>query len=114
MINVNVELGDALAYGLAVARGWTPTVDDTSQPLDGDNYPQIPNPVSMPAYLSGVISAYVAEYVLNQGRKNVVTEFQSIFNTVEDQVKTGAFDALILSGNVDGIKQAVLASLVPQ
>jgi len=111
MAQIAFEIQDSVAMALAFARGWTPTIEDTTQEMVGDSFPHIPNPVSFQQHASGVAAAFMSEYVLLEGRKAVATEFQSIHNNIEHQLNSGAFDALILAGNIQGIKDAVKASL---
>ena len=111
MENITIQLETSIAIALAVSQGWTPTVEDTSQPLDGDDYPQIPNPVTYQDFIAGVAPAYLTEIVKNKGRQNVIDNFKSIYDTVINDVATGKFDAMILSGDIDGIKQTVKDNL---
>lgn len=111
MAQITFETTDALAYGLAVARGWTPTIEDITQEMVGDEYPHIANPVPYTAYVSVVVSKFLEDYVLNAGRNQILQEFSSKFATVEDRVKAGAFDALLLQGKFDDIKTLVKDSL---
>lgn len=111
MAEITFSVDDSVAIALAVSRGWSPTIEDTSQPLEGDTHPLIPNPVSFQQFVSGIATATITEHVLNGGRQALLIEFQSIFNNIEDRLKSGTFDPLILAGDFDGIKAAVKSTL---
>lgn len=110
-MNINIELDDPIAFALAVSRGWSPTVDDTSQEMVGDEYPQIENPISVEEFIATIIPPFVQDLIVDQGRSQVISGFRSIFNSVEDQVLNGAFDQLIVSGQSDQIGEIVKQSL---
>ena len=111
MDTITFQVDEAIALALAVAQGWSPQVEDTSQPLEGDNYPLIPNPVTYQRYVAGIAGKFLTDHVLRAGRQRVINDFQSIFNNVEAQVTSGTFDQLILQGNIDGIRDLVKSSL---
>ncbi len=111
MNEIKIQLPQQLALALAVSRGWTPTIDDETQEMVEDNYPQIPNPVSHIQYLESYIPGFIQEYVLNEGRAQVVAQFDSIGESIKSQVSNGTFDAMILQGDIEGIKAAVKSTL---
>jgi len=111
MAQITFEVEDSIAYALAVARGWSPTIDDETQDMDGDNYPQVPNPVTFQQFVSEVATETITEYVLSGGRDVLITQFKSTFNNLESQIKSGTFDQLILKGAFDQIKELVKAGL---
>ena len=108
---ITFELSDAIIGALALSRGWQPTVDDTEQEMDGDNYPQKPNPVTAVKFVEFLAPEFITEVVKQGARERLMTEFSGIFGQVEHQVKHGAFDQMLLSGNIEGIKSMVKASL---
>lgn len=111
MAEITFTVEDSIAYAMAVGRGWAPTIDDESQELEGDSYPQIPNPVSFKQFVSGLATVTITEYVLNAGREALLTDFKNTFNNLENQIRNGAFDQLLLQGQVDQIKNLVKAGL---
>lgn len=111
MENLTIQLETPLAMAVAVSKGWTPTIDDTSVEMVDDVYPQIPNPISYIKYLEGFIPEFIKEFVLIEGRKLVNNEFNSISESVKSQVDNGTFDNMILAGDIQGIKNAVVGSL---
>jgi len=96
MENLNIQMETPIAMGLAIARGWTPTVDDTTKELIGDEYPQVPNPITYQKFLEGFIPQYIQEFVLMEGREKVIAEFESMKANIFDSVKKGSFDSFIL------------------
>lgn len=111
MIDINIKLDIPLAMMVAMSKGWTPTIEDTSQELVEDSYPMIPNPVTFQMFLSVFIPEFIKEYVLQEGRKKLIDEFTSTSETVFHKVKTGVFDDSILLGDFEGIKTAVKSNL---
>lgn len=110
-MQITFDLPNGVAAALAVSQGWTPMIEDTSQPLEGDSYPMVPNPVSMTTFIEHMAPAYLSSIVLNNGRERVMTDFNTIYEGIEHQVKQGAFDAMILAADLDGIKAAVKSQL---
>lgn len=110
-MQITFDLPDGVATALAVSQGWEPTVEDTSQPLVDDEYPRIPNPITMQQYIETLAPTYLAKIVLDNGRERIMTEFTSIYNGIEHQVKHGAFDNLILAADLEGIKAVVKSQL---
>ena len=92
-------------------QGWKPFIEDTTQELVDDEYPKIPNPVTYQEYISVIAPAYLSEIVRTAGRQQVIDNFQSIYETVVANVRSGSFDDLILSGDVETIRQQVRDSL---
>ena len=101
----------ALFMGLAISKGWSPVIDDTSAELEGDEYPQIPNPVTYQEFLQEFIPEYISEFMVDQGRKQILANFESMKNNIFDSIKKGDFDALILAGDFEGISAAVKNNL---
>ena len=110
-MKINFELEDAIGMALAFSRGWRPTIDDETQAMVGDEFPQIPNPITPEQFIEKIIPPFVSELILNEGRNQVINNFTSIFKRVEDQVANGAFDSLILQGDIEGINNLVKGSL---
>jgi len=110
-MNLTFEIDDAVVYALAVSQGWSPTVEDTTQELVEDNHPLIPNPVTIQMFMAQAIPAFITSTVVTAGRTKVLTDFSSIYDGLEHSVKKGDFDAMILAGDIDGIKAAVKANL---
>jgi len=110
-MNLTFEIDDAVAYAIAVSQGWSPTVEDTTQELVGDNYPLIPNPVTIQMFMAQLIPSFITSTVVAAGRTKVLNDFSSIYDGLEHSVKKGDFDSMILAGNIAGIKSAVKANL---
>lgn len=108
---ITFEVEDSIAYALAIGSGWVPQIEDTEQELIGDNYPLVANPITAQMFVTGVVSSFLKDHVLREGRKRVVAEFDSIHASVNYKVTSGTFDALILAGNIAGIKAAILSGL---
>lgn len=108
---ITFEMPTAVLFALATSQGWQPMIEDTSADLVGDEYPQIPNPVSLAEFIESFAPGYITAAVLRQGRQAVSDNFVSIHNKIDDQLKGGAFDSMILAGDIDGILAAVKASL---
>lgn len=110
-MNVNIELETPVLMAVAISRGWTPTIDDTSVEMIGDDYQQKENPVSAVQFLEGYLPAFIREYVLTEGRKNVINGFESISESIKHRVNSGDFDDLILIGDREAISDIVRESL---
>lgn len=111
MAQITFEIEDSVAQALAVGRGWKPMVEDVTQPLQGDSYPLRVNEVTYQQYASNVAAEFMTQYVLLEGRKQVLTQFDSIHASVAHKINSGAFDPLILTGDIEAIKTSVKASL---
>jgi len=110
-MKITIDLDDNLAMVLAISRGWTPTIEDESQPMVDDEYPHIPNPVTAENFIETIIPPFVSEYVLREGRNHVIVGFSSVFESVKSKVVNGEFDQLILSGDTETISRLVKESL---
>ena len=110
-MKLNIELEDSMDLVLAVSRGWQPLVDDESQPMVDDESPQIANPVNAAMFIEQIIPPFIEEYVIREGRNQVVEGFASIFESVKHSVNSGAFDELIKVGDRAGISNLVKAGL---
>ena len=113
MVTISFEVDDVVAFILAGLRSWEPTVEDTTQELVGDEYPRIPNPVSLSQVASDVIQDFLSDWVLQEGRTRVLNEIDSIKAKLDDRLEAGVFDDLIMRGDIDGVKAAMLAALAP-
>ena len=111
MATITFDIPDPIAVALAFGRGWRPFVEDTSQEMDGDSYPMMPNPVTFEQHASAVAKGFMQEYVLGEARKRARDEFTSIYDAIEDRLKKGHFDALLLEGDIAGVKEMVKATL---
>lgn len=113
MEDIVVSLSTEIAIALAMGQGWTPTVDDTDVGLiEGtDEYPQKPNPVTYQEYIQVIAPEYLSNIVLEAGRKRVLDDLNSIAASVNAGVATGAYDSLILAGDIDGVRQAIKDTL---
>lgn len=111
MEQITIELTTEVAIALAIAQGWQPVIEDTTQPLNGDEYPKIPNPVTYKEYIKRIAPAYLSDIVLRSGRQKIIDEFSSIYDSIDHGIKNGQFDELILAGDFDGIKSLVRSQL---
>jgi len=111
MPNLSIELPIEIIYGLAYSRGWQAEIEDTTAELDGDEYPKIPNPISAVQFVELAATQFIIDTVRKGARDQLVSDFKSTFARVEDQVKQGAFDSLLLSGDVEQIRELVKQSL---
>ena len=70
MTELNIQLSTPIALMLASSKGWTPTLEDTTQELEGDSYPLIPNPVSHEEFLESSSNLLLSQDVttLSKGR----------------------------------------------
>ena len=111
---ITFEIEDAIAYALAISSGWAPMIEDTDQdPIEGsDNYPLVQNPVSAEEFVTSIVSTFLRDHVLREGRNRVITDFNSIKDSLEHKIKSGAFDDMIMRGDIDGIKSTVVQSLI--
>lgn len=104
------EMESSLLQAVAVANGWSPMVDDTEltiEEIDGDEFPQIPNPLTYQVFLQGFIPQFIESFVREEGRKKVLGNLNSIADVAKDQVNKGAFDELILTGRSEQIKDVI-------
>lgn len=108
---LKIELTDELTMMLAVARGWQPQIEDESQEMVDDSYPLIPNPVSKETFLENYIPQLINDYVLEQGKNKIISNFNSKFDSIKHALIKGDFDELILNGQFDQISAIVKSGL---
>jgi len=115
MAEISFELPDNIAIILAISRGWSFEIEDTSKDPDEEGvYPLMLNPVTYTQYIEAFAADFITGVVLEEGTKRVLINFESTYKTIEAQVKSGAFDNLILAGDVAGIQSAILQGLSSQ
>ena len=111
MERITFDIEDRYAKAIASAKGWKPTIDDTSKEIEGDEYPQIPNPVSYQVFLSVLIPEFIHDFVMREGQQALVAEFTSIADRIIEQVKGGYFNAEIIAGDREAIINSVKREL---
>ena len=78
---------------ISTSLGWTPEIEDTTQPIDGDSYPIIENPVTRDMFLGHAIVAEITSAIIRRGRDFLIQNHDSEI----DKINNGDFDSLILS-----------------
>lgn len=106
-INLKTNVGQMVAF----SKGWSPTIEDTTQEMVEDNYPLIPNPISHTQFLQELIPQFIEQYALEEGRKLILNDLISISEAALFKVKTGLFDEMIMNGDFEGIKTLVKENL---
>lgn len=109
--NITINLKTSVGQMVAISKGWSPKIEDTTQEIVEDNYPLIPNPISYIQFLQELIPQFIEEYVLEEGRKLILNDLISISEAALSKVKTGLFDEMIMNGDFEGIKTLVKNNL---
>lgn len=111
MSEIKFDLSEPIIIALAISRGWSPVIEDTDQPLEGDEYPKIPNPITAIDFVQQIAPEFIISHVRVAARESLLMQFKSTFLSIEDKVKSGTFDTMLLQGDVEGIFAAVRQSL---
>lgn len=110
-MKIEIDLKPEVAQILAIARGWVPLIDDETQPMIDDQYPQIPNPITFEQHIQEIIPPFVEDYLIIAGRKEVISGFEGILDRIKHSINSGTFDKLILAGDQQSINDLVKQSL---
>lgn len=86
-------LSEELKNKISTSLGWTPKIEDTTQPLEGDNYPLIDNPITRDMFLGQAIVAEITSSIIRRGRAYLIQGH----NAEIDKITNGDFDSLILT-----------------
>lgn len=78
---------------ISTSLGWTPEIEDTTQPIEGDSYLLIQNPVSRDMFLGHAIVSEITSAIIRRGRDLLIQKHDSEI----DKINNGDFDSLILS-----------------
>lgn len=92
MKTIEFTLEDETATALATSKGWTPTIEDTSQELIGDAYPPKANPVTLEMFLAVVVSGFIKDYVVKESQSKEIANLASIASSIEDELTSGKHD----------------------
>lgn len=86
-------LSNEVKTKLAIALGWTPEVEDTSQEIQGDTYPIIENPISRDDFLATAIVQEIMTTIIRRGREKMILSI----NEQIDKINNGDLDHLIIN-----------------
>lgn len=86
------HLNEQLKNKISISLGWKEFVDDTTQELIGDEYPQIANPITRDLFLSQAIVQEIMFTIIKRGREMMINKAKEQI----DKINNGDFDNLII------------------
>ena len=99
IMKIQIELDNTTAFILAQSKGWAATIEDTSQELDGDEFPQIANPVPIESYLASICEQFISEYVLVEIRNSTINNISSLHDKIQKAIINKRFDDSLKNGD---------------
>jgi hypothetical protein len=110
-MQIDITLAQAQIELLAAKMGYAAQIEDTSQPLDGDSYPLIDNPISLQQFTSVVINQTLMDMLMNRLRTEVRSSLDNEYNKVVEKLRNGEYDADIATMSASDLFAKILGDM---
>jgi len=111
-MQITINLSQDQILLLATKLGYELQIEDTSQPLDGDSYPLIDNPVTLQQFTETTINETLMQMILDRLRADVRTYLDNEYNKVTEKLAHGRYDNSIMTLGSDALLQVIIGDIV--
>jgi len=110
-MQITIHLDESQISLLAQRMGYKEQIEDTTQPLDGDTYPIIDNPLSLQQFTEEMINQTLMNMILDRLRSEARTFMDNEYNKVTEKLREGGYDQQIMTLTADQLLDVILGDI---
>lgn len=96
-MQITINLPQDQIQLLAMKMGYEYQIEDTTQPMVGDTYPMIDNPVTLQQFTEGMINQTLMKMILDRLRSEIRADLENQYNKVVETLTHGGYDDDIMT-----------------